>query len=335
MRLAFALLLLPLACGVAAADETVLRVGTVVPEGTSYAREMRTVSQDVERESKGAVRMKFYMGGIAGDELDMLARLRRGQLDGILSGGMACETVAPSMRVARIPALFQTWAETSYVIGKLRPILSDEAQKNGFRYIGEAIVGPSIAFSRKPVATLHDLQQTRFWIWDIDRVLGAVLPVMGFHVAPLPIREAYGAYDAGRIDGFITPAVAALTFQWTTVTHYYTDLRMGFVVGCLLLSNRAFDALTLAEQQAVTLAAARMKQRIEDVGKKQEAQLLHGLFQKQGLQPVAVDTATRVNFFEQAHLARERAATKLVSMELIGRVLALLADFRSEHRGEN
>jgi TRAP-type C4-dicarboxylate transport system substrate-binding protein len=328
MRLAIALLL---ASGVAAADETVLRVGTVVPEGTSYAREMRTMAHDVETESKGAVRMKFYMGGIAGDELDLIARVKRGQLDGILSGGMACETVAPSMRVARIPALLQTWAETSYVLGKLRPLIDEEAQKNGYRYMGEAIVGPSIVFSRKPLATLRDLTQTRFWIWDIDRLLGTVLPVMGFHVTPLPIRDAYAAYEGGRVDGFITPAVAALTFQWTTVARYYTDLRMGFVVGCLVFSNRAFDALTLPEQQAMKLSSARMKQRIEEVGRVQEGQLLHGLFQKQGLQPVAVDAATRVNFFEAAHLARDRAASKLVSTELIGRVLALLADFRSEH----
>jgi len=329
-----ALVAVLLVSSVAAADETTIRIGTVVPEGTSYAREMRTMARDAETESKGGVRLKYYLSGIAGDELDMMARIKRGQLDGILSGGMACETVAPSMRVARIPGLFQTWPETSYVIGKLRPVLEDEAQKNGFHYLGEAIVGPSIVFSRKPVATMRDVQQTRFWIWDIDRMLGAVLPAMGFNVAPSPIREAYGAYENARIDGFITPAVAALTFQWTTVARYYTDLRMGFVVGCLLISNRAFDALPLAEQQAIKLAGAKMKLRIEKVGREQEAQLLHGLFQKQGLQPVAVDNATRVGFFEAAHTARDRAATKLVTTDLISRVLAMLADFRSEHRGE-
>lgn len=331
MRALVAVLLLS---SVAAAEETTLRIGTVVPEGTSYAREMRTMGRDAETESKGGVRLKFYLSGIAGDELDMIARIKRGQLDGIVSGGMACETMAPSMRVARIPGLFQTWAETSYVIGRLRPVLEDEAQKSGFRYLGEAIVGPSIIFSRKPVATMRDVQQTRFWIWDIDRMLGAVLPAMGLNVAPAPIREAYGAYDNARIDGFITPAVAALTFQWTTVARYYTDLRMGFVVGCLLISNRSFDALPLAEQQAIKLAGAKMKLRIEKVGREQEAQLLHGLFQKQGLQPVAVDNATRVGFFEAAHTARDRAATKLVTTDLISRVLAMLADFRSEHRGE-
>jgi TRAP-type transport system periplasmic protein len=331
MRALVAVLLLS---RVAAAEEATLRIGTVVPEGTSYAREMRTMSHDAETESRGGVRLKFYMGGIAGDELDMIARIKRGQLDGVLSGGMACEAMAPSMRVARIPGLFQTWAETSYVLGKLRPVLEEEAQKSGFRYLGEAIVGPSIVFSRKPVVTLRDLQQTRFWIWDIDRMLGAVLPAMGLNVTPLPIRDAYGAFESGRVDGFVTPALAGLTFQWSTVARYYTDLRMGFVVGCMLVSNRAFDPLPLAEQQALKVASAKMKLRIEKVGREQEAQLRHGLFQKQGLQPVAVDNSTRVGFFEAAQQARDRAATKLVAADLISRVLGLLADFRSEHRGE-
>src|SRR5437879_1625815 len=147
------LLVLALLSSVAsAAEEATLRIGTIVPEGTGWAREIRTMARDVEGESKGALRLKFYMGGIAGDELDMMARLRRGQLDGILSGGMACETVAPSMRVGRIPGVFQSWPETSYVLGRLRPILDEEAQRNGFRYLGEAIVGPSIVFSRTPLS---------------------------------------------------------------------------------------------------------------------------------------------------------------------------------------
>jgi TRAP-type C4-dicarboxylate transport system substrate-binding protein len=148
----------------------------------------------------------------------------------------------------------------------------------------------------------------------------------------MPIADAYGAYEHKRVDGFITPAVAALGFQWSTATRYYTDLRMGFVVGCLVVANRAFDALPISEQQALKLASAKMKLRIEQLGRSQEEQLLHGLLQKQGLRLVSVDAGTRVTFFEAARAARDRAATTLVSAELIARVLGMLADFRTEHR---
>ncbi len=333
MRLLAVLLpLLLLSSAVGATEEATLRIGTVVPEGTSWARGLKAMARDVETGTAGAVHLKFYLGGIAGDELQMLERVRRGQLDGILSAGMACEAVAPSMRVGRIPGVFQTWGEASYVLGRLRPTFEAEAQKNGFRYLGEAIVGPSIVFSRKPVATMRDLQQTRLWIWNIDSMISTILPAMGMHVEPLPISEAVAAYEQRRVDGFVGPAAAALGFQWSAAARYYTDLRMGFVTGCLLVSNHDFDALSLGAQQAMRLAGAKAKLRFEADGRSQEEQLLHGLFQKQGLQPVPVDAGTRVAFFETAQTARERAATRLVTPALIAKVLGMLADFRSEHR---
>jgi TRAP-type C4-dicarboxylate transport system substrate-binding protein len=330
-RAIFALLLLS-ASTAAVADEQTLRIGTIVPEGTGWARELRTMAREVESATAGGVKMKFYMGGIAGDEMEMLERVRRGQLDGILSGSVACETNAPSLRVVRIPGLFQSWAETSYVLGRLRPLFEDESKRNGFKYLGEAIVGPSILFTRTPVHDLAELKRQRLWIWDVDRMLGAFLPDMGLPVVPTPIRDALHAYEDGRIDGFISPAVVALAFQWSTAARYFTDLRLGFVVGCLIVANRAFDALPLPAQQEMRVTAAHAKARFEEIGRTQEDQLLHGLFERQGLRAVHADETTRINFFEGARAARDHAAARLVSSSLIAQVLGMLADYRSEHR---
>ncbi|HEX6835834.1 MAG TPA: TRAP transporter substrate-binding protein DctP [Polyangia bacterium] len=330
MRLAIVALLL--SASVAGAEEQTLRIGTIVPEGTGWARGLRTMASEVDTATRGSVKMKFYMGGIAGDETEMMERVRRGQLDGILSGAVACETYAPSLRVVRIPGVFQSWAETSYVLGRLRPLFEDESKRNGFKYLGEAIVGPSILFTRTPVRTLADLKQLRLWIWDIDRMIVAILPEMGFPVVPSPIRDALRAYEDGRVDGFVSPAVVALAFQWSTAARYFTDLRLGYVVGCLVVANRAFDALPLPAQQELRVAGAHAKARFEEIGRTQEDQLLHGLFERQGLKAVHADEATRVSFFEAARAAREHAATRLVSASLIAEVLGMLADYRSEHR---
>lgn len=331
MRPAVALALVLAVTGVADGDEQTLRLGTIVPEGTGWARELRALARDVDTATGGALKLKWYMGGIAGDEMEMLERVRRGQLDGVLSGGMACETLAPSLRVARIPGLLETWPETSYVLGRLRPIFDQEAQRHGYFYFGEAIVGPSILFTRRPVSSLAEMRKVRFWIWDIDQMLRTVLPELGVPVLPLPIREALGAYEAQRVDGIIAPAAAALGFQWSAATRYYTDLRLGFVVGCMLIAHRPFDALPLASQRALRAATAKAKLRFEDVGRAQESQLMSTLFGKQGLRRVRLDEGSRVAFFEAARVARDRAASRLVSPALIERVLGLLADYGSEH----
>jgi len=62
--------------------QTVIRMATVVPEGTAWWREIRNFQNVVEKETGGQVRLKIYFGGIAGDELEVGERIRREQLDG-------------------------------------------------------------------------------------------------------------------------------------------------------------------------------------------------------------------------------------------------------------
>jgi TRAP-type transport system periplasmic protein len=312
----------------AAGDSATLRIATIIPDGTGWARELRAMGRDVESAS---LQIKWYMGGIAGDELESLERVRRGQLDGIVSAGMACERIAPSLRVTRIPGLFQSWDETSSIIARLKPVLDSEAQRNGYVNLGEAVVGPSIVFSRDPIGEMQDLGKARLWIWDIDEVLKAFLPIVGVRTEALPIVDAARAYEQGRVSGFITPATAALGFRWSAQVKYYVDLRMGFVTGCLLLATRAFDALPLATKQHLKSATAKAQNRFEAVGRAQERELLAGLFRRQGLMPLEVNDTFRALFLEKARVAREQLPDALLDKKLVARVLGMLADFRAEH----
>ncbi|MCA1664398.1 MAG: hypothetical protein LC659_09050, partial [Myxococcales bacterium] len=66
----------------APAETTVLRMAAIAPEGTSWARELKAFARGVEKATDGALRVKWYLGGVAGDEAEELARVERDQLDG-------------------------------------------------------------------------------------------------------------------------------------------------------------------------------------------------------------------------------------------------------------
>src|SRR5262249_31582816 len=76
------------AASTASADVVVLRMATPAPEGTAWAREGHALERDIAELTHGQVRMKWYLSGIAGDEMMMLDRIKREQLDGGASGGM-------------------------------------------------------------------------------------------------------------------------------------------------------------------------------------------------------------------------------------------------------
>jgi TRAP-type C4-dicarboxylate transport system substrate-binding protein len=316
----------------AAAEPVTLRLASVAPDGSEWARLMRSFAREVDSATEGAVQIRWYFSGIAGGEQDMIDRIRRGQLDGAASGGMMCQRLAPSLRVMRIVGLFQSREEAAHVLGKLRPRLDRELLHAGFANLGEAGMGSDIIFSRTPINSFEDLRRARLWVWDLDDVLQRQLPALGLRVLPLPVESAGAAYDDGRTDGFVGITTAALAFQWSARARYFSELHMGYLMGCLVVANEAFDPLPTADQQAIRGAAAKLMREMENMGQQQEAALLGGLFERQGMRRVAVSDALRSELFELARDARDRLGASLTAPELLGEVSGWLADFRAQHQ---
>ena len=313
----------------ARADEVTLRMGTMAPDGTAWARELNAFSRDVRARTDGQVRIKWYYGGITGDEPTMGERIRRGQLDGAASGGPLCETMAPSMRVMRVVGLLTTPREATFVAGRLWTIFEGEFHKSGMVALGTSTLGAHILFSRTPIRTMDELRKSRLWVWDRDDVLRAELRSFGATLVPMPVADAARAYDDRRIDGFIAPASVALAFQWSAAARYVTDLRLDYITACVMVSDRAFDPLPQSSRDAIKAAAVKLGVRFADVGVQQDAMLLGGLFKKQGVTTVPVDPRFATEFFELARATRERLDPKLVPHPLLSRVLGILADFRA------
>jgi len=322
-----------LACAApAAADPVLLRMAVAAPDGTAWAREIRAFARDVEGLTGGAVRMKWYFGGIAGDELTVADRIRREQLDGAISGGMLCQRLAPSMRVMRVLGLVTDRDEAAYVISRLKPTIDREMQERGFTNVVEGGLGPDTLFSRDRIASMDDLRRSRPWVWDLEDTLQMQLAELGVRPVALPLDAAARAYDDGRLDGFLAAPTAALAWQWSAQSRYVSDLPVAFLVACLVIANRSFDPLPIEAQQGIRAAAAKLQARFEDLGRTQDRALLHGLFARQGLVPIAVSDEFRAGFLSAARAARDRLGDKLVPPPLVDRVTQMLEDYRKEHQ---
>jgi TRAP-type transport system periplasmic protein len=323
------LLLLGLAGAVQAAPKVKLRMATIAPEGTAWARLLKALNHDVAEMTQGDVELKWYMGGITGDELTSYERLQRGQLDGI-AGTTLCPRAAPSLRVTRVVGIFQNRDEAKHILARLRPTLDEEFAQNGLVNLVLGNFGSEIIFTREPVRSMADLRRVRLWVWDLDEMWLKIMPHLGLKAVPLPVTEAARAYDDQRIDGFIGIPAAALVFQWSTRAKYFIDLRAAFLPGCLVVAKRAFDAMPTAHQQALRAAMAKLAARFDDSGRAQDEALVGGLFEKQGMIKVPISDLFRSEFFDAARAARDKLDA-LLPRELVARVQSWLADYRVEH----
>ena len=319
-----------LAAGSARAEPVVLRMATVAPDGTAWARELRAAAREIEEQTHGRLKLKWYLGAIAGDEAAVAERIKRGQLDGTASGGMLCAQAAPAMRILRIPGLVQDRKQATYLIGRLRPTADAQFRKAGYVNLAYTLLGPSVLFTRQPIRTWDELKRLSLWRWDLDEVSNAMLRGAGLQIVALPLERAGSAYDDKRIDGFSALPAAALAFQWSAQARYFTELPMDYLVGCVVVATRAFDALPLDERQALVGAMGKLALRAQDLEERMSEALFGSLFEKQGMRHAPPSKLLWAEFFENARDARMRLADKLVDRALLTRVLGWLGDYHAE-----
>jgi TRAP-type C4-dicarboxylate transport system substrate-binding protein len=317
----------------AAADESYrLRLSTVAPEGSVLGRDLKVFADEVANATGGHLRLHWLYNGVAGDELEQLDRIHKGQLDGSAAGQMLCDRVIPSMAITRVPGVFQSRDEAADALNRLHQTLNKEAHEHGFVLLSAPGLGPDVIFTRTPVHNMAELRKLKLWRWDSDVVGIATSRAMGLQIVPLPLAEGGRAYDDGRVDGFLAIPLAALSFQWSSRARYVTDLRGSYIWGCMVLTESAFGRLPLEYRQKLQDAAARARERYEEIGKRTDEALLGGLFAKQGARAVPVSASFRAEYMAAARDARAREAGKLVPRELIDRVMQMLADYRVERR---
>jgi TRAP-type C4-dicarboxylate transport system substrate-binding protein len=325
------LALLLLAAATAHAEPRVLRIASVAPDGTPWARELKAFAREVEVDTHGEVRVKLYLGGIVGDELEVMGRIEREQMDGQIAGGV-CTRLAPSLGVLMLPGLFQNRAEAAFVVNQLRARLEAEAMQRGYVLLGDTGLGPQIILSRTPIRSLLELRAAKLWKWQLEEVGVKTLERMGIGLKlTTSLNDAADTYDRGVSNGFLAAPTAALAYQWSVRARYFTDLRTGYLTGCSVVASRAFDRISVENQRILRSLTLKLEGRMEEIGARVDEALLGGLFQKQGLVAVKPSESFRADFFEAARTARETVGTPLVAPELLQRVTALLADYRAEH----
>jgi TRAP-type C4-dicarboxylate transport system substrate-binding protein len=310
----------------------VLRLASLAPEGSAWARAAHVFQREVEQHTAGRVRIKWYLNAVAGDEREMAERMKRGQLDGVGSGGMICERMMPSLRVVRLPGLTQTRDEASYVINALLPRLAAEAKQAGYTYVTGTALGPDMLFSRRPIRSFDELRKTRTWRWAADDVQLELARVMGLSVVSAEVDQATRLFDRGEVDAFWSIPTAALVFQWAQQAPYLLDLHSGYLFGCLLVTSATVDRLEPEDRQQLSAAGARLAEAFDEITAKTDDTLLHGAFQHQGVTIVPASERLRAEYFAAGLSARERLGAKLVPQELLDRVSGLLSDYRARHR---
>ena len=103
MRLASILLALLFVLTASATAQTTLKVASLAPDGSLWMKEMRAAGEAVAQGSEGRVTIKFYPGGVMGNDATVLRKIRLGQLQGGAFTGSELSLVYKNAQIYSLP----------------------------------------------------------------------------------------------------------------------------------------------------------------------------------------------------------------------------------------
>ena len=278
------LALLPCAFDVQSAT---LKIATLAPEGSAWMVAMRQAADEVRTQTEGRVKIKFYPGGVMGNDSTVLKKIRLGQLQGGALTATELASVAPNAPVYGLPFLFANQQQVDAARAAIDPAIADELQAGGFRMLSLSGVGFAYLMSSADIASREALASRKVWVPQGDLIAEMTFREGGISPVPLPLADVFTALQSGLIDTVGNTPAGAIALQWHGGLRQILDLPLSYVAGFVVLQERAFARLSEADRQVLLDAFRRGGERIDAGNRKADAEALEALVEL-GVQKIDV-----------------------------------------------
>ena len=310
--------------------QTVLKVATLAPEGSSWMNLFHEWGRNVESHSGGKVKVKFYAGGVAGDERDVVRKMRLGQLNAAAVTAIGLGLIQSEVRVLELPMMIKNYAELDYVRNAMDADFRKKFEEKGYVLLGWGDVGPVYIYSNTPIKSKADLAQTKLWAWTDDPLVKTMFKQLGSNGVPLGVPDVLTSLQTGLINACYGSPLAMVTLQWNTKVKYMTSLQLSQAVGATVVTKRDWDKLTPDLQKVVMDDAKEMEQKLLKVIRADNDASLKSM-KANGIQVVETPAGMEKEFSDQALALRPILEKDPVvyTHEFRTKVEKLLADYRA------
>jgi TRAP-type C4-dicarboxylate transport system substrate-binding protein len=243
------LFLIPPANGVE--KSVVIKLGTLAPEGSSWMKTFNTLNTEVSKKTENKVQFRIYPGGVLGDEMDMLRKLKIGQIQGVALTSAGLSTLFKEMDVLQIPFLFQSYEEVDTVLKKMDSFFRKGFEDNGYILLGWSEAGFVYLMSTLPISSVADLRKAKVWVWEESPMSKAIFDEAGVKAIPLTVPDVLVGLQTGLVDVVYVPPTGAIFLQWFTKIKYMTDVPLLYLAGGVVVKKDIFKQIPQTSQNFI------------------------------------------------------------------------------------
>jgi TRAP-type C4-dicarboxylate transport system substrate-binding protein len=313
------------------ASAQLVKFGTLAPEGSPWYEIIRDMGEAWRIASNGEVDLRIYPGGVAGDDSDMVRKMRIGQLHAAALTSEGLSRISPEVMSLQLPMMVDSYEELNYIRNGMSADLNALLEAKGFKVLIWADAGWVYFFSQEPVVHPNDLKSMKLFTWLGDTTYVEAWKDAGYQPVPLSSTEILTSLQSGLINAFPTTPLAALSFQWYSEAKNMTDLKWAPLVGALVISTKTWQKFPENLRPAILEAAEEAGARVRQAVPQLDAEAIEAM-EKFGLQVHAVPPEIQLLWEERARASYSVFVDALIPAEMVAKVGALRTEFRNQQQ---
>jgi TRAP-type C4-dicarboxylate transport system substrate-binding protein len=304
-----------------------IKMGTLAPEGSSWMKTFTTLNTEVMKKTENKVQFRIYPGGVLGDEMDMLRKLKIGQIQGVALTSAGLSSLFKEMDVLQIPFLFQSYEEVDIVLKKMDSFFRRGFEENGYVLLGWSEAGFIYLMSTLPISGVADLRKAKVWIWEESPMSKAIFDEARVSAIPLSIPDVLVGLQTGLVDVVYVPPTGAISLQWFTRIKYMTDVPLVYLAGGIVVKKEIFRQIPQPFQTILLDNFQTHLDQLKGVTRSENREAVK-VMMKQGVKVINSSRNQIDEFRKLSNSALPRIIGPTFSKEVYEKVVSLLENYR-------
>lgn len=230
----------------------VIKFATILPDGAPGMAEMQKAWKELYSKTNGEIEIKTGAGGIAGDELEVLEKMKSNRIQMGVFSLLGLVKILPEAIILSHLGLYQNADEAEYIRKILYKKLYEDFYWEGFVLLCLIDAGPIYLCSSIDLSDTNNISKIKLWAYKGDEVFINVFQELGVEVIPLPVSDVIKGFNVGIINTVYGPPFSIPAFQLLPRVRYILEYPFAYLPSAFLITKTAFEDLSKESQLFLT-----------------------------------------------------------------------------------
>lgn len=307
-----------------------IKIGSAAPERSPWGKALRELARQWKSITNGLVELKIYPGSIAGNEADMVRKMRMGILGGAVITNRGFINLNPDIYTLNVPFLITTEGELNYVLDKMKPTFENYIEKKGFKIVILFMAGWVHFFTKKPVNYPDDLKTHKLAFTTAEPEMEQAWKKSGYYVIPTDLKDLLMALQSGMVNAFYLPPLMAGPGQYFPLAPHMSEQRIAPLIGGMVLSQKTWKRIPEQYRAKMMQVALKISGDLYEKTVDLEKEAIEAM-KKHGLKIVKFPDDSLEKWRAASDKGMDQLIGKAFSKEIYDRIIHHLEEYRKKN----